>query len=69
MPSGGPRPGGGRPKGSKNDRTKAIAVELALTGATPLEVMMEAMRHYLDLGNRDRAVAIAKDLRHICTRA
>jgi hypothetical protein len=23
--------------------------------------MMEAMRHYLDLGNRDRAVSIAKD--------
>jgi hypothetical protein len=61
MPSGGRRPGQGRPKGTKNDRTKAIAVELCLTGVTPLEVMIDAMRHYLDLGNRDKAVAIAKD--------
>ncbi len=61
MPSGGFRPGGGRPKGSKTDRTKAVAAELALTGTTPLEVMMEAMRFYWDAGNRDKASAIAKD--------
>lgn len=64
MPSGGRRPGQGRPKGSKTDRTKAVAVELALTGSTPLEVMMEAMRFYLQpppIFNRDKAVSIAKD--------
>jgi hypothetical protein len=36
----------GRPKGSKTDRTKAVAVELALTGSTPLEVLMQAMRYH-----------------------
>ena len=34
---------------------------MALTGLTPLEVMMEGMRHYQAIGNRDKAVAIAKD--------
>ena len=58
---GGLRPGGGRPKGAKTERTRAIAEQVALTGLTPLEVMMEAMRHYQAIGNRDKAVAIAKD--------
>jgi hypothetical protein len=58
---GGLRPGGGRPKGAKTERTRAIAEQVALTGLTPLEVMMEGMRHYQAIGNRDKAVAIAKD--------
>ncbi|MGH8742934.1 MAG: hypothetical protein ACREUY_01500 [Burkholderiales bacterium] len=58
---GGLRPGGGRPKGAKTVRTRAIAEQVALTGLTPLEVMMEAMRHDQAIGNRNKAVAIAKD--------
>ena len=58
---GGLRPGGGRPKGAKTVRTRAIAEQVALTGLTPLEVMMEGMRYYQAIGNRDKAVAIAKD--------
>ena len=58
---GGLRPGGGRPKGAKTERTRAIAEQVALTGLTPLEVMMEGMRYYQAIGNRDKAVAIAKD--------
>jgi hypothetical protein len=59
--AGGFRPGAGRPKGAKTDRTKAVAAELALTGTTPLEIMMEAIRYYADQGNRDKACSIAKD--------
>jgi hypothetical protein len=57
---GGFRPGGGRPKGSKDRATKVVADQIALTGRTPLEVMMEAMRHYQEVGDRDRAVSIAR---------
>ncbi len=44
MPRGGRRPNQtGRPKGAKTNRTREIAVQAALTGQTPLEVMLEAM--------------------------
>jgi hypothetical protein len=52
--------GQGRPKGSKTDRTKAVAVELALTGSTPLEVMMQAMRYYMDVHADTGASASAR---------
>jgi hypothetical protein len=58
---GGLRPGGGRPKGAKTERTRAIAEQVAFTGETPLEVMLEGMRHYQAIGDRDKASAIAKD--------
>jgi hypothetical protein len=61
MPSGGPRPGGGRPRGSATKKSKEIREKAALTGSTPLDVMIEAMRFYEAQGNRDRASAIAKD--------
>ena len=61
MPSGGARPGGGRPRGSATKKSKEIRDKAALTGVTPLEVMIEAMRFYKAQGNRDRAAAIAKD--------
>jgi hypothetical protein len=38
-----------------------IAKQAALTGTTPLEVMLEAMTFYQGQGNRDKASAIAKD--------
>lgn len=44
MPSGGRRPGQGRPKGSLTKRTQAIALEAGERGITPLEVMLENMR-------------------------
>jgi hypothetical protein len=62
MPSGGRRPGQGRPKGSKTDRTKAVAVELALTGSTPLEVLMQAMRYYLDVHADTKATASVRTI-------
>jgi hypothetical protein len=61
MPSGGRRPGQGRPKGSATKKSKEVRDRAALTGLTPLEVMIEAMRYYEAQGNRDRASAIAKD--------
>jgi hypothetical protein len=48
MPRGGPRPNQtGRPKGAQRE----IAERVALTGKTPVEVMIAAMEHYLALGN------------------
>jgi hypothetical protein len=71
---GGPRPGSGRPKGAKTVRTaKKISDELGLTGETPLEVLIQAMRFYqsrhgdrnLPLAVRlaaiDKAAGIARD--------
>ncbi len=40
---GGRRPGAGRPPGAANKRTRAIADQVAQTGKTPLEIMLEAM--------------------------
>ena len=42
-------------------RLRKIAEKAALTGRTPLEVMLEAMRCHQEAGNLDRAAAIAKD--------
>jgi hypothetical protein len=74
MPRGGRRPNQtGCPKGARTIRTREIAVQAALTGQTPLEVMLEAMRYYqavhADPGATvsvrvcaiDKAAAIAKD--------
>lgn len=44
MPRGGKRPGAGRPKGSKNTKTREIAEKAAAEGITPLEYMLEVMR-------------------------
>jgi hypothetical protein len=44
MPSGGRRPGQGRPKGSLNKRSMEIARDAAERGVTPLEVMLENMQ-------------------------
>jgi hypothetical protein len=57
---GGLRPGCGRPKGARTERTRAIAKQVALTGETPLEVMMQGMRHYLRVGDLENAIAVAK---------
>jgi hypothetical protein len=74
MPRGGKRTNQtGRPKGAHTKRTREIAVQAALTGQTPLEVMLEAMRYYQALhgdlaaeasdrvGAIEKAASIAKD--------
>jgi hypothetical protein len=54
-------PNAGRKPGSKNRRTLEIENKVAATGKTPLEVMLETMRFYLDAGNLDKACAFARD--------
>jgi hypothetical protein len=54
-------PTSGRKLGSRNKRPLEIARNVALTGRTTLEVMLDAMRRYWDAGNLDKAAAIAKD--------
>ena len=44
MPSGGARPGAGRPKGSRNKRTEANRRRAAKDGDTPLEFLLKVMR-------------------------
>jgi hypothetical protein len=43
---GGKREGAGRKKGALTKRTRAIAEQALATGTTPLEVMLENMRHF-----------------------
>jgi hypothetical protein len=48
MPSGGARPNSGRPKGSKNQKTKAMAkITLAAmeAGITPMDFLLAVMRN------------------------
>ena len=62
MPRGGKRPGAGRPKGSRDKKTRKDAKRLVADGnTTPLDVMIEAMRFYQAQGDRDKAAAFAKD--------
>jgi len=66
MPSGGKREGAGRKRKSENilssAETKKLALKLAAKGnASPLEVMVAAMNHYLGAGNMAAASTIAKD--------
>lgn len=57
---GGARPGAGRKPGSKNTKTREIADKAAADGITPLEVMIRAMRAYVDEADRlhDEAVTV-----------
>lgn len=41
---GGARPGAGRPKGSKSQKTREIADRAAALGITPLEFLLQRMR-------------------------
>lgn len=59
---GGRRPGAGRKKGALTQKTQDIARDAIERGLiTPLEVLLEAMRHYHEAGDRKSAAAIAKD--------
>lgn len=61
MARGGVRPGAGRPKGAANLKTREIADLAAEAGITPLEVMLHAMRMYVNAENWNAAAMIAKD--------
>lgn len=46
MPRGGKRDNAGRKKGALTQRTRAIAEKASAQGKTPLEVMLDNMRHF-----------------------
>jgi len=46
MSHGGPRAGAGRPKGAVTKRTREVAERALAEGKTPLEVMLDNMRHF-----------------------
>src|SRR5690349_15830952 len=46
MASGGKRIGAGRPPGALTKRTREIAARAMAEGKTPLEVLLENMRHF-----------------------
>jgi hypothetical protein len=54
-------PNSGRKRGTRNKRANEIEKQVALTGKTPLEVMIEAMLSHYEAGNLDKAAAFAKD--------
>ncbi len=63
MPRGGKRPGAGRKKGSVNKQTRqrrAQIKEAAERGVSPLDVMLEAMRHHHEAGDLDAAAKVAQ---------
>lgn len=66
MPRGGRRDGAGRKKGSLTSRSREIIERVAETGLTPLQVMLEAMLHYHEAGDRQKAVAVARDAAPYC---
>lgn len=61
MPRGGARAGAGRKAGGSNAKTRAIAMQAAAEGITPLEVMVNTMRHLWGEGKILAASAVAKD--------
>lgn len=44
MPRGGTRPGSGRKPGSPNKKSRAVALEAAATGLSPVAVLLHHMR-------------------------
>lgn len=50
---GGRQPGAGRPKGSLGKRTQELIAKAAEQGITPLEVLLDGMRHYYNLAITD----------------
>lgn len=56
MASGGKRVGAGRKVGSLTKRTQAVARQAAAEGKTPLEVMLENMRHFHNVAKDAEAV-------------
>ena len=61
MAHGGARLGAGRRRGALSQKTREVAEAAAQAGKTPLEVMVEAYRHFYHRGDFEKAAAIAKD--------
>ena len=60
---GGAREGAGRPKGKLNNRTKVLMERAAVAGIMPIEVLLNDMRYFYNLGERQLAdVAIYADI-------
>jgi hypothetical protein len=57
--TGGARPGAGRPKGSRNKKTRESLEMARASGLTPLEVMLHTMRWYFEAERFDEASNIA----------
>jgi hypothetical protein len=58
---GGKRAGAGRKPGSATKKTREIADKAVAQGITPLEVMLEAMNFFRELGDMAQAAGFAKD--------
>ena len=56
---GGKRTNAGRPPGACNVRTREIADQAIATGLSPLEVMLAAMRIWIEAGDYKSAVTVA----------
>lgn len=56
MASGGKRVGAGRPPGALTKRTREVAEKAAAEGKTPLEVLLENMRHFQKVAHDAEAV-------------
>lgn len=59
---GGARPGAGRKPGTPNTKTREVAEKAAADGITPLEVMIRAMRAYVDEADRLHEEAVTLEL-------
>lgn len=67
MQHGGKRNGAGRPKGSPTRKRRKVTERImAAATATPLEVILAAMLHYHEAGDRDKAAAFAKEAAPYC---
>jgi hypothetical protein len=62
MARGGKRKGAGRKKGAATKKTRLIADLATADGITPLEIMLQAMRHHYRANDIALAVAIARDV-------
>ena len=66
MPRGGSRPGSGRPPGSPNQRTRAVAARAAAEGVSPIEVMLTIMRDALAQNDNVMALEAARHAAPYC---
>jgi hypothetical protein len=66
MGHGGKRSGAGRKKSAATQKTRAVADAAALSGETPLEIMLAAMRKHRDEGRLKEAVAVAVQAAPYC---
>jgi hypothetical protein len=66
MPRGGKRSGAGRKPSPLTKTAKAVTEAIILSGETPLEIMLAAMRKHRDEGRLKEAVAVAVQAAPYC---